>query len=559
MVQLEFEVGSEVLFDPSIEHLQYTMMKPAWAKCRDAVDGGVRIKDKAKTYLPVLNSRQTEEDYADYLNRAYWYGATGKTAGTFLAMMFRRPPVITFETDVDPTEDNLESELQKGKEEELLNFFSKVTSDNRAYEAVIREAVQEVLVVNRVGILEDYPPQAVDEDGQPILITELEKERQGLRSYTALYKAEDIINWKLEEVDNEKKPTFFVLHEEQDEELPADPLNPGVVGIYRILYLYEEDNGDVVYKVAVLTQKVPMTKKGIPNTRRKTTYTVTEAYTPLVDGEPMSTIPFWIVAGDGIRYDYVETPLIYDLVEINLAHYRNSADYERELHYIAIRTAIFPGWNKNEWGEPEIGGALAAPPDQTPFILEAKSTSPMDSEMRKKEERMAVLGAQLLAQKTKYVEAAETAAIHSRGEASVIASIARAVGMAFSLVFKTKLVWSGFDGIDPVVALNDDFDEKRYTAEDLKPLMELLQAGAISFHVYFYALQQIELYPPKWTEDQEKVAIVEDQDELFGGLSGGVAEELQSAIAEIQQKIAAREAGVELETEPPVEPDPNEL
>nr|BDD47032.1 hypothetical protein 3 [bacterium] len=500
MIAYEFTVGEKVDFDSTAERSEYTKMVPVWKRCRDANSGGVEIKANGETYLPKLNLLQSTSDYNDYKDRAYWYGATGKTVAAFLGMIFRKPPVVTAENEIV---------------EEIIDV---VTQDGRSYEELLRQVVEEIIIVNRVGVLEDYP-QMTDEKGIPIQMSQLDAEKIGLRSYTTIYQAEDIINWKLEVVGNELVPTFFVLHETEDEENPENPIYPELVHFYRILYLQETEEG-VVYRQVLLKE-------------HENEYYVEQVYTPMKNGKFLTRIPFWVLNEDGIEYESVEVPVIYDLVEINLAHYRNSADYEREIHKISIKTAIFPGWNKQEHGEPEIGGALATPPDQKPFILESAQSSPLKDEMTKKEERMATIGAQLLAQKGRYVQAAKTAEIQSRGESSVVASIARSVGLAFSEIFVFKVEWSGLKDPEVSIALNTDFEEGRYEAGDLKALFELLQGNAISFDVFFNALNKLEMYPSGWSKEQEIEAIRESQD-MLTGLGDEKFENLQAQINEIQ-------------------------
>jgi hypothetical protein len=199
-----------------------------------------------------------------------------------------------------------------------------------------------------------------------------------------------------------------------------------------------------------------------------------------------------------------------------------------------MKTAIFPGWS-DDMGDPEIGGALATPPDQQPFILESKSQSPMDKEMSKKEERMATIGAQLLAQKGRYVQAAETAQIQSRGESSVVASVARSVSVVMSEIFKFKLRWSGSQS-EVEIALNTDFDEARYSAQDLTPLYQMLQGGGISFDVFYYALDKLELYPPNWTKEKELVALQETE-ALFGEEVSEEIESIREMMADIDTRL----------------------
>jgi len=525
-----FVEGEEIGFDPTIRHEDYVEMFPVWSKCREAVDGGVRVKAQGEKYLPRLNSTQSDKDYQDYVDRAFWYGATGKSVNAFYGMIFRKDPVIDTDSDVD------------GQKERARRALENVTTDGKNHVDLIRSAVMEVMVVNRVGILEDFPPM-VDEEGFYIERTQLEAEQEGAQSSTSLYKAEDIINWKVEGVNGRRVPVFFVLREVMDEENPVNPLNPQAVDVYRILFLERQEDGSIEYKQAVL--------KGERENDNKTHYYVNQVITPIMNNEVMRTIPFWILDENGVDYDNVQTPVIYDLVELNLAHYRNSADYERELHKVSIKTAVFPGWNSEEFGDPEIGGAISAPPDQTPFILESNGTSPLKEEMLEKEKRMASLGAEMMAQRGRYVQSAETAQIMSRGESSIIASLAQMVGCVFSEVFTFKGEWSGFISEEDIVSvsLNTDFDESHYDPQDLKTLFELLQAGGISFDVFFYAMKKLELYPPNWTKEHEIEAIQQTEEDL-SSMGSEQYNELVGMITELQSRLDQMKGNSGQEEEP---------
>ncbi len=58
----------------------YETMLPKWTRCRDAAEGSDAVKAKGTTYLPMVNvNEQSAQQYDEYLFRAMWYPATGRT------------------------------------------------------------------------------------------------------------------------------------------------------------------------------------------------------------------------------------------------------------------------------------------------------------------------------------------------------------------------------------------------------------------------------------------------------------------------------------------------
>ena len=513
-----FVPGQVLDYDVGVFHNDYVLMAAVWAKCRDGYSGGVSVKSKEEEYLPKLNESQTDKDYIDYLNRSYWYGATGKTVDVFVGMIFRKDPTMNFEPE----------------SKDLQERFKKITSDGQTTETLARKVVKELFIVNRIGILEDYPI-TVFEDGFVLQVTQLEADQADLKSNTVLYDAEKIINWKDEEVDGKKKPVFFVLSETREVDDSESPFSPGIESIFRILYLEEQVDLSVVYKQAVIVEAETVGSASEAATKE---YVVESVVMPLKNGVPLDSIPFWIRTMDGADCEEVKTPTIYDMVELNFAHYRNSADYEREIHRVAIKTAVFPGWDTEEYGDPELGGALASPPNETPFILEAKSTSPLKEVMKSKEEQMAVIGAQMLAQRGRYVQSAETATITSRGESSIVATAAKIVGEVFSEVLTFKAEWSSQADIKVTYELNTDFDEASFNANDLKTLFELLQGGGISYSVFYNAMDKNEMYPIDWSEEKEKLAIEETKEAM--GMTSNEFDEVMGLVMSLESQVSKK-------------------
>src|SRR6185436_4337688 len=74
-------------------HPLYEEFFPKWVRARDVVAGEDAVKARGEVYLRRLDS-QGDQEYRDYLARASFYGATGRTVSGFSGMIFRRDPVV---------------------------------------------------------------------------------------------------------------------------------------------------------------------------------------------------------------------------------------------------------------------------------------------------------------------------------------------------------------------------------------------------------------------------------------------------------------------------------
>ena len=74
-------------------HPDYDANLPAWLRARDVIAGEDAVKFGSVRYLPRLDS-QTDEEYAEYKERAAFFNATARTAEGFVGLIFRRPPFV---------------------------------------------------------------------------------------------------------------------------------------------------------------------------------------------------------------------------------------------------------------------------------------------------------------------------------------------------------------------------------------------------------------------------------------------------------------------------------
>ena len=499
----EIQTGDTMPFDiVRGVHPEYNEYKDIWEKCRDAYVGEEAIKAKSTKYLPKLNG-QNNAEYENYKLRAQFYGATARTVEAYLGMIWRKPTSYRFYHD--------------GEESHELNdffkeFFKVITSDGKSFDDFAHDVAEDIIVTNRVGVLVDMP--YVD----PVALERMslsDYREAGIKPLLSVYSTESIINWHTAVIDNQTIPVLYVLHETITR-IPENSLVAEHVNRYRILYLENyKDRKNRRYKVIVAEE--PMYKT---TADPKTSMEVVEVYYPTVNNEYIRTIPFFILTDRGIGFKKIHKPMISDLASVNIGHYRNSADMENELHFVSLKTVFLPGWDKKAFGNPKVGGAMAAPEGCTPSLMEPSSDSSIREEMILKEQRMAVLGAERISQKSRYLPSAETARITASTESSVLSNMVLHLSETLTSVVQFLVDWAKpsiteFPGkLEVRVQISDDFYDDLITGADALNWVNVYQQGGISLPTLFYNLERREAYPKDWTM-QKEISALEGTNELI--------------------------------------------
>ena len=329
-----------------------------------------------------------DEDYEGYKGRAQFFNAGGRTLEGLSGMLNRKPVIV---------------EVPKNLEDYLVNVDGKGHSFQEFTEMVLKD----VLTTGWGALLVDMP-QTKD------VVSQADYENQGLSAYMVYYKAEACTKyrWQTEGRYNSLK---YVIIKEPTEVDAEGTYNTVVKDYWRVLEIRDGIYYQTLYneKLEPIFQIAPRYKKG-----------------------NFTEIPFSFVSAQSDP----EEPILDDLVNVNLSHYRKSADYENGLHWTGVPTPFARGYTpptkyneKTGQEEPtqvmKLGGTqcLYFPmgTEEVNF-LEFKGTglAQIANAMKEDKDSMAVLGARIIAQQKNGVEAAETAKIHNSAENSVLASFA---------------------------------------------------------------------------------------------------------------------------------------
>ena len=493
---------------------EYDANRFKWKRCRDVIAGRDALIQNyvsntrysgslynpsfdTNNYLPRLTG-QTDVEYITYQERAAFFNASARTLDAFTGMIFSKDPVYKLPTAIEP-------------------YANDITLGGDNLREFSEQVVEQQIAVGRVGIMVDYPANA------PTNITIAAAEALNIRPFLRHYTAESIINWRTSYINGAQVLTMVVLKETI--EVQEDEFTSNEMVQYRVLDLTEQG-----YRVRVMDE----------NNALKS-----EAY-PIRNGSTLSYIPF-VILGANSATATVQKPPLLDLVDTNLAHYRNSADYEHGLHFTGLPTPYVAGVQLPEGATLAVGSMSAwifPDPAASAGYLEFKGDGlqTLREALKDKEQRMAILGARMLAEDKRSSEAFGTVELKSAGERSILASISRSASDAIERCLNWMAEWVGAPQ-DAVFNLNTDFGASRMQPQMVTALLAAYQGEAMPLSVLFDNLQRGELIPPTM-EFEEYEAQLDDsgpsfaQDDVSDADSdNGDNEAEQTLMANIRQRL----------------------
>jgi len=432
-------------------HKAYDNRAEQWERCRDCSEGSDAVKQKGSKYLPMLDSHKDDNTkYQEYKLRALFYNAASRTVAGLSGAIFQKDPAI------------------KVNSSEMEEQIKDVTLTNEPLASFALNATREELITGRTGVLVDMASEEVTKP----------------RPYWLLYKAEDIINWKFTSYGGDRELSMVVLRECVEDSKAGDEFAIEQKERYRVLRLSTS---------GVYTQQIYNEKPGqegiIDKSQRE--YIPGSILTPLRLGRPLDFIPFtlpWVLGA----------PPILDLVDVNLAHYRASADLKHGLHFTALPTPWVSGQNDtNKKLKIGSGTAWALDTNGRAGMLEftGRGLGAIRTDIQDMQRMMATLGARLLEEAPHYAETALSVSMRHSSDYATLRMLAQVVEQQLSFSLKTHAWWLGKeaepkDVQDTYVDLNKVFYDQSLTADQIRALLLALQANTISYKTFYSRLVQ---------------------------------------------------------------------
>jgi len=428
-----------------------------WGLVDDCVSGEEHIKGKGETYLPAPNTdtckTRNKEHFESYKKRAVFFPVTRRTLEGLVGQVFNK-------------------EIQTDLPSDLETMAEDVDGAGTNLEQQSKQVLESVLKKGRAGLLADFPKI---EEGQ--VVTQADINSGKIRPRVILYQPGQIINWREQTIGGETRLSLLVLKESKitkDDGFEFDS-KPR----WRVYRLIEGVATVTVWKLK---------DEDKPDTKEKPEYEVEQEETTLLGSgqTPLESIPFCFVGATNNDSTVDETPL-YPIASLNIAHYRNSADYEQTAFITGQATPVFTGLT-DDWVKTHIKGkvklgsanAVALPPNATATLLQAQANSlPMEA-MKHKEDQMKAIGAKLIEPNTVQRTATESE-IEETSEASILSSIAKNVSAAYQKAFFFAATFFSPTEEDQIlIELNSEFQVMGLNAQERTEVVSAWQAGLIT-------------------------------------------------------------------------------
>lgn len=454
-------------------HPEVSCRLEEWQKIRDFVAGAKAVKAKEELYLPKLKKMKPAE-YRNFLRRASFLGATGRTAEGLLGLIFRKPPTMELTDNGD-----------------IIKQDADMTG--KGLVAYARAVTAELATVGRAGTLIDW---SVDEN----------------RPYMVLYKAEQVINWRVSRLNPDGMGARMILTHLTLKETHIDYSADEFMAVEQEAWRVYRNTGTAV-----------MWGKYIRNKDDKKRFDLIGSGIMTRTGKALPEIPFVFHNADEPGPCPGKAPMT-DLVELNHQHYLQSADYNNGLHVAGLPTPFFfgPGATKSD----EDGGdddlflgpntsLTSDDPNSSCGFMEftGQGLGAIKESLTMLEGQMAAVGARLIEPRKADAESADTVGLRQAADSSALARIGQQATEGLQQALAWCEWWAGKAATTTDAAngwtflLNNDFTSTEIAADMLTAWGGQRSSNLISAETYDYNLRRCGAYPEGWTFEKEQDAI----------------------------------------------------
>lgn len=450
------------------KHRDYEANYEKWRKVRHALAGDL------KSYLRDVGRNEPDRVFGaarqkEYEEGAVCYNFTKRTLSGMVGSVMRKDP---------------EQIIPDSMEYLLTNCDgSGVGLWQHA-----QDTLMEIDSIGRGGLLVDAPN---------VEVATMAEQNEGLLNPTiAFYTAENIINWRMRRVGAVNRVAMIVLREDYEYFDDVNEFETKCGEQYRVLDLVDGVYRQRLYKYD---------EGGSP-------IGGVEELFPQLGGVPTGIIPFTFIGAGNNDATPDDAPLL-PLAELNIGHFRNSADNEESSFVVGQPTLfIAPGisLNPKQFEEANPNGVKMGSrtghnigEGGNAFLVQADANNLAKENMADKEKQAIQIGAQLITPTQQIT--AESARLQRGADTSVMATIARNVSAAYTDALKWVAGMLNQGDKEIEFKLNMDFFLTPMTAQDRAAWMADINAGLLPATAYFSALRKAGV--TDWTDEQIEEAV----------------------------------------------------
>lgn len=441
-----------------------------WLKVTTLLGGTKAMREAASVFLPKW-TREEPNDYAYRLKTSVCFDAFAHTVDGLSAKPFARP--LGWSTDMTP---------------EVAAWFPNIDLTGRDFHTFAREVFGSALAYGMTHILVDYP---VAKDVK----TRAQEKAAKIRPYLVHIKANQILGWRSTVQNGGETLTQL-----------------------RILEFVDVPDGPFAVKV---TEQVRVLTPGKWEIYRQRETTETNAF-----GQNESKIQWYLHDQGTTSLDFIplvtfyarrksfmvaDSPLM-GIAELNIKHWQILSDMHSVLHTASIPILALIGVERNDEGSApvEIGAksALMLPEGATAHYVEhsGKAVAAAQQELSNIEERMRLLGAELLVKKPGQATATQ-ATLDTSQQRSELQAITSVFEDALDQVIGIMAQYAKID-LKGCMQVYDDFLLSSDDAVQQALLFSIAGMGMLSHQSFYEAMQRRNVYDTDrpWAEEQERIA-----------------------------------------------------
>ena len=176
--------------DVTFQRKEYRHRAPAWDQVSVAAEGQQAVKDGREDYLPRPNpadkSIKADHRYDNYLARAVYYNATGRTLQGLIGAVFKEDPSIQVPADLDYVQTDIDG------------------AGTSIYQQS-QGALEDVLKAGRCALMVDMPRT----EGAT---TRAQQRALGIYPRCHTYPASSVINWRTETMGGRVVLSLSLIH-----------------------------------------------------------------------------------------------------------------------------------------------------------------------------------------------------------------------------------------------------------------------------------------------------------------------------------------------------------
>lgn len=454
-----------------IRHPDYLRNAASWKKVRDAIEGNLTA------YLRDVGANEPDTEYGakrqkEYEDGAICYNFTKRTLSGMVGSVMRKDP-----EQIVP--------------ENMEYLLANTDGAGVGLWQHAQDTLSEVYSVGRGGLLVDAPAVGP--------ATKAEQNAGLLNPTIAFYSAENIVNWRLRRVGSANKLVMVVLREVYEYVDPQDEFNTKYGEQYRVLDVDDQGYRQRLYKFDDAGSQLNSVEEIRPSLARL----------------DKNTIPFTFIGATNNDSWPDDAPLL-PLAELNIGHFRNSADNEESSFVVGQPTLFLAPANSmtpQMFKEANPNGVRMGSrtghnlgEGSSAWLVQADANNLAKENMLAKETQAVQIGAQLITPTAQIT--AESARIQRGADTSVMASIARNVSQAYTDALKWVAGMLNVpEGEEIEFKLNMEFFLQPMTAQDRAAWMADINAGLLPATAYYAALRRAGV--TDWTDADIKDAIAD--------------------------------------------------